>query len=508
MRVAVGIAIMLAALFSACGGADSPATPTASTFSAAGFPPEVTSSRADWPLPGQDYRNSRAAVESTIRASNVAQLAPAWQANVTGGLTTVPIVVGSTVYVQDRMGLVEAVDLSTGQVLWTGGTSAFNPGPNGVAVGWGKLFGVSTNGVFALDAATGRSLWTTKLAKSATEGIDIQPTVFDGKVIVSTVPISVAGQYHGGDRGVVYALNAETGEVAWQFDTVNSADIWGNLEVNAGGGAWYPPSIDPAQGLVYIGTGNPAPFPGTSTYPNGSSRPGPNLYTDSVLALDVRTGALRWYHQAYPHDLFDRDLVHTMLVDLPANGGGGRVLVSTGKGGDVFGLDPSTGTLRWNTPVGLHHNDDLASLPGPTEILPGTFGGVLTPPAAADGIVYVATLNAPQVLAPNKTDYFGAKIGAMSGEVIAIDARDGKAIWDTKIPGDPTGGTTVVNDLVLTATAQGAVVAMDRATGAIVWQVQEPGGIIGWMTVVGSTILVPVGNAKPPQLVALRIPPG
>jgi outer membrane protein assembly factor BamB len=156
------------------------------------------------------------------------------------------------------------------------------------------------------------------------------------------------------------------------------------------------------------------------------------LYTDSVLALDVRTGALRWYYQAYPHDLFDRDLVHTMIVDLPANDGVGRqVLVSTGKGGEVFGLDPSTGRLLWDTPVGLHRNDDLTSLPGPTEILPGTFGGVLTPPAAADGIVYVATLNAPQLAPTRQTT--SARIGAASGEVKAIDAWDVQDALETEM---------------------------------------------------------------------------
>ena len=85
-------------------------------------------------------------------------------------------------------------------------------------------------------------------------------------------------------------------------------DVWGDPEVNAGGGAWYPPAIDTEAGVVYWGIANPAPFPGTEGFPNGTSRPGPNLYTNSVVALDVHTGELQWYHQAIEHDLFDRDL--------------------------------------------------------------------------------------------------------------------------------------------------------------------------------------------------------
>ena len=101
----------------------------------------------------------------------------------------------------------------------------------------------------------------------------------------------------------------------WTFDTVKG-DLWGHPEVNSGGGAWYPPAVDRERGLVYVGTANPAPFPGTAEYPNGSSRPGDNLYTDSVVALDLETGeAASGTTRSTPHDLFDRDQVHTQLVE-------------------------------------------------------------------------------------------------------------------------------------------------------------------------------------------------
>ncbi len=96
----------------------------------------------------------------------------------------------------------------------------------------------------------------------------------------------------------------------------------------------------------------------------------------------------------------------------------------------------------------------------------------------------------------------------MPGEVVALDARSGRKVWDTHVPGDPTGGITLVNNLVLTATLQGSVIALSRSTGKIVWQIRAPGGINGWMSVAGQTIVVPVGLSNPPTVWALRLPEG
>jgi hypothetical protein len=120
---------------------------------------------------------------------------------------------------------------------------------------------------------------------------------------------------------------------------------------------------------------------GTTQYPNGTSRPGVNLYTDSMVALSAKTGKLLWYHQAFPHDLYDRDQVQAMLVPVGRSVDGSRlVAVSTGKGGYVLGLKPVTRRLLWKTAVGIHRNGDLPKLTGPTTVPPGTYGGVLTPP--------------------------------------------------------------------------------------------------------------------------------
>jgi glucose dehydrogenase len=478
--------------------ADGPGT----TVPVPGTPAEVVESGEDWVLPGRDYANSRSTTDSPIDTTNVATLEVAWEAEMGGSLTTVPLIVGDTVYVQDGFGVVAAFDRDDGTERWRSEPFGFNIGPFGVAVADGRLFATGgSTGVVALDAGTGDQIWRTDIVATPTTGIDIQPVVFDDLVLVSTVPVSLDGIYTPGDRGVIQALDAATGEVRWTFDTVEG-DLWGHPDVNSGGGAWYPPAIDPGARVVYWGVANPAPFPGTEEFPNGSSRPGPNLYTDSAVALDLDTGELRWFHQVHPHDIFDRDLVHTMTVPVASDR---HLTVTTGKGGIVVGLDPESGERQWATPVGTHQNDELTELTGPTEVWPGTYGGVISPPASADGTVYVAVVNAPTMLSPDTKAYMGSSLGTADGEVVAIDAASGGVRWRTAVPGDPMGAATVVNDLVLTALLDGTIVALDRSDGAIVWRTSAPGGVNGWMAVAGDLLVVPVGNAEPPRLVAYRL---
>jgi outer membrane protein assembly factor BamB len=472
-------------------------------------PPEVADAVDDWPLPGRDYGNTRAVPESPIDRATVDQLEEQWQAPMEGvgsigNAATTPLVMGDRVIVQTLDSTVRVLDRETGDVVWDvpvdGGATI---GPNGVAVGWGRVYAPKgMKEVFALDLETGDELWSTEIVDTPTTGIDIQPQVVDGLVLVSTVPVSLAAQYTGGDRGVLVALDAESGEVVWEFDTVLGDDLWGEPEINSGGGAWFPPAVDVDEEIVYWGIANPAPFPGTPDFPNGSSRPGPNLYTDSVLAIDLHSGELLWHRQVIEHDLFDRDHVHTMIVDTES----GTRLVSTGKGGIVVGHDIETGEILWRTPVGIHRNDELTELDGPTEIWPGTFGGVITPPAAHDGVVYVATLNAPTELSPDTPAYIGSEIGTAPGEVAAVDAVSGELRWSTEVDGDPLGGATVVGDLVFTATFQGRIYALDRATGDIVWELDAPGGINGWPAVAGDQIFWPVGLSQPAVLLALTLP--
>lgn len=503
--VLVALAVVLAAVESSGVGAGAAGRPHR-VADGAPIPPEVRGQADAWPLPDHDYLNSRDAGVSSIGLATVSRLTSAWTVPMALGASTSPIVAGGVAYIQDQAGTVYAIDQSSGRVKWKTPALGFSVGPYGVSIGWGRLFASTPDGVAAFRLSDGTPVWNRQITTTKGQGVDIQTLAYRGRVYVASVPVSVGSIYAGGSIGYLEALDANTGKVDWRFDTVRSKDLWGNPSVNSGGGAWYPPAVDVNRGVVYWGVANPAPFVGTTTYPNGSSRPGANLFTDSLVALSATSGQLLWYHQAFPHDLYDRDQVHAMLARVKrAVDGSYQVVVSTGKGGYVLGLDPRSGRRLWKTAVGVHRDGDLPRLTGPTTVLPGTYGGVLTPPANADGVVYAAALNAPSTLQPDQTAYFGGKVGTMDGDVVAMSARTGKIIWDTKVPGDPTGGVTIVNDLVLTATYQGKVLALNRATGAVVWSYSGPGMINGWMSVVGHTIYVPVGS--PAQLLALTLAP-
>ena len=346
-RTGVITVVLLAAAVLVCSGDDD------ADGDASGTPTSTGAAPSEWPTAGFDLANTRSVSGGALDRSTVAELQERWTADVEslGSLSTVPLVVDGVVYVQGGSGEVAALDLSTGDHVWTSDATSFNIGPFGVAVDEERVYALDgSTGVLALDRATGDQLWATDVTATDTTGIDIQPVLAGDLVLVSSVPVSLSGIYTGGDRGVVYALDRATGEIRWEFDTVLGDDLWGNAEVNSGGGAWYPPAVDLERGLVYVGTANPAPFPGTAAHPNGSSRPGDNLYTDSVVALDLATGELAWFHQVTPHDLFDRDQVHTQLVALAD---GSDVVVSSGKSGVVVGLDPDDGTCcgrsRWAT---------------------------------------------------------------------------------------------------------------------------------------------------------------
>ena len=370
-------------------------------------------------------------------------------------------------------------------------------GPSGVAVGWDKVF-ANKGGteIAAYGAQTGKELWATNLVGKG-GAINIQPTVADGKVLAATSSLAKPGA-----RGTLFALDQETGEVLWSFDTIESDDLWGHPELNSGGGAWYPPSVDLDKHVSYWGTSNPYPFPGAKGFPNGESRPGDNKWTDSILAIDLDTGELRWGHQAVAHDLFDRDTVLTAVADLDDEAQS-QVIISTGKLGRVIGLD-ANGKVLWDTQVGMHRNDAMTSFEGELDVLPGAAGGVLTPVAVADGVAYMSVVNAPITYAgpEESSSGAGARLGSFNSQFVAIDAAAGRILWDVELPGDSFGGATVLNDLVFTSVLSGLILALDRETGEMVWSYQAPGGINGWPAFVGDILIIPVGFGNPPVLLA------
>ena len=459
----------------------------------------------DWPLPNYDHSSTRATFDSKIHSGNVDQLTEAWKYELPlgsgfGAAATTPIVIDGTVYIGDLLTNVHAVDLLTGERRWMVEVGADVLGPSGVSVGWGKVF-ASKGGteIAAYDAETGEELWATNLVGNG-GAINIQPTLADGKVLAATSSLAQPGA-----RGTLFALDQETGVVLWSFDTIESDDLWGHPEINSGGGAWYPPSVDLNKRMSYWGTSNPYPFPGVEGFPNGESRPGNNKWTNSILAVDLDTGELKWGHQAVAHDLFDHDTVLTAVADF---GGGpqSQVIISTGKLGRVIGLDPN-GSVIWDTPVGMHQNNDLASFEGELQVLPGAAGGVVTPIAVANGVVYVSVVNAPMTYpGPEQSSDGGPPLGTFNSQLVAIDAITGNIVWDVELPGDSFGGATVVNDLVFTSMLSGLILALDRETGKTVWTYQASGGINGWPAFVEDMLIIPVGFGDPPVLLALQIP--
>ncbi len=240
-------------------------------------------------------------------------------------------------------------------------------GPNGVAVDQGKVFVTSSmQTIAALDAATGAPLWSVRIPSPTTQGITQQLTAYNGTLYLSTIPGTAPKEdqfYQGGSMGILYAFDEQTGSVKWSFNTVQNGNLWGNPKVNSGGGAWYPPAVDTSTGTTYWGTGNPGPVPGNAQYPNGSSRPGPDLYTDSELAISS-SGKLLWYQQITPHDNFDHDFeASPILTTATIQGTQRQLVIGAGKEGEVVAFDAQTGAVLWKTAVGLHLNDEIQSVP-------------------------------------------------------------------------------------------------------------------------------------------------
>lgn len=495
------------------------------------IPPEVTRYADDWPMAQHDFAATRAASGSAIDSANVSALEVAWTFEIEGvggygGMTATPLVTDDTVYVQDMRSNVFALDRETGEVRWKRLYDVGTIGPNGLALGYGLVYGATgdTSEVFALDAATGDERWRVQLSNNPYEGIDMAPAVYDSTVYVSTVGGSTRGFNRGGTRGVLFALDAGTGATLWSFDTT-TGNLWGNPRVNSGGGLWYPPSFD-EDGNLYFGVGNAAPWAGTPDEPNGSSRPGNNDYASSVVSLDPRTGAVRWYHNADPHGLFDHDFQNTpILVNIEDDEAPYMLAIGSGKTGTILAVKQNVGDIVWQANVGLHQNDDLAELPPDEEIeiAPGAWGGVVSPLAYADGLVFV-----PVVDFPTRYTSTGYNQGSMfdftkaSGEFVALDAATGGIRWTVMLPTPAFAGATAVNNVVFTAGLDGMLRAFETRTGRGLWTYQAAAGINAPPAVAGDMIFVPAagpryfspatGGDEAPEvvneLIALRLPAG
>jgi outer membrane protein assembly factor BamB len=374
-----------------------------------------------------------------------------------------------------------AIRLATGQVLWTHTYNSLNGGPDGVNVVGGTVYAATDSGAVALSAATGKQLWSRTLIGNDLEGIDMAPGYNDGTVYVSTVPVNPnKGEYLGGAKATLWALNAATGEPEWSWDEVQN--LWGNPGLNSGGGLWDPPSFD-SQGNLYIGIANPGPIGQggwPKGYPWGTSRPGPDLYTDSVVKLSP-AGKLLWYYQLTPHDLFDWDLQNSPVL---TTANGQPVVIDGGKAGVLVELNAQTGKLLWKLPVGVHSGPADAglitenatptspiALPANFSLEPGVFGGVESQLATNGSTVFAAVNNLAVPMSvkgvTESSKAFEASIPKATGEMVAVDQDTGKIEWDDKLPSSPYGAATVTNNVVFTTTYNGHLYAFNATTGAI-----------------------------------------
>jgi glucose dehydrogenase len=460
-----------------------------------------------WSAPNADVANTRRVVGGPIDAASAPRLRRVWTVPITApGFVATPVVAGGVAYLQDLGSNVLAVSLATGRVLWAAAANDPNVGPNGVNVGDGRVYGATNGSAFALDTKSGKQLWVRRLIRNGGEAIDMAPGYHDGTVYVST---ALRGP---GGVGVLWALDGATGRPKWKWAQVPYG-LWGHPEVNAGGGLWHPPAFD-GHGGLYIGIGNPLPFPGTAAAPWGRTRPGDNRWDNSLVKLDERTGKFIWGRQVLPHDIYDWDLQCPPIL---ATVGGRQVVLASGKMGIVYAFDAERGTLLWQRPVGMHNghdHDNLIAMRGgvpfrrPTTILPGNWGGVQTPMASDGRTVYVAVNNL-SILYRSQTDNRQQNLLQGKGELVALDIATGRVRWDRTLPHSTYGAATISNDVVFTTTFEGTVWGLDTRTGKVVWHDRLPAGTDAPVGVSGGTLItagsLPISQEQRPAIVAYRV---
>jgi glucose dehydrogenase len=527
-RALIGLALSVAVIgtTAACGGSDDSdaTTEAAAAVFPSGTPAEVTAAETAFPAPNANYDNTREVSGSSINAANIGTLKEAWSVPLTGTSTfgvfsANPVVTADTVYLQDIGSNVIAVDRATGDVKWQHKFNKPTTGPNGVAIGGGMVVGGTATSAFALDAATGDLKWEKKIIRQPSEGVDMAPLIWNDTVIISSVPgASLANFYGGGGKGIVYALDLATGDEKWTFDTTTD-DLWGNPKVNTGGGLWQTPSVD-SEGNVYMAVANPGPWSGTKQYPNGTSRPGDNLYTNSLVVLDGKTGKLKWYWQALSHDLRDWDLhLGPILADFTIDGKKTPVVVLSGKLGTVYVVNRDTHELIWKKDVGKHtpeagaadgkgkadEDGDTRNKPFtsfPTTVYPGWLGGVETAMAVSEGVIYVPVNNLCAVYTKPANFTEGSELcdfATSSGELVALDGATGDEIWKKDFDQQNYGGATVVNDTVVTITFDGIIHAFSKADGTEVWSQQLPAQSNSTPAITEDMIVQGAGYASTPQ---------
>jgi PQQ-dependent dehydrogenase (methanol/ethanol family) len=467
-----------------------------------------------------NYAQTRYYPSRQINVSNVHNLRPAWifQTEIVETMETTPIVVNGIMYVTTAFNHVYALNAKTGEQIWhykhkMGPITTFCCGPNnrGVAVYGDMVYmGTLDAKLLALDAKTGKVVWETEIADGELGYSEtMAPTVVNGKVLIGTN----GGEY--GIRGFVKAYDWKTGNQLWHFDTIpeDSVGVWAKTDATGrdmrrdlaaekvalaelgdpyktlGGGVWQNPAVDLELNRIFFMVGNPSPDL------DGSIRPGDNLYTNSVVSVDLDTGKYACHFQYIAHDVWDLDAVSPpVLVDVKDKKGKTVPgLLHGGKTGHVYVHDRRDCSLiRFSE--AMVPQEDMWVLPTKEgqRMLPGANGGVEWSPMTVNtglGLVYAINLHQPMTYHVESTPYPEGKLwlgGAFKvipeeqqwGNVTAVNYNTGKIQWKVKTEQPMIGGIlATAGGLVFTGEGNGYFKAYDAETGAVLWKFQAGAGV-------------------------------
>ncbi len=454
-----------------------------------------------------------------IDADSVSELEPVWtfSTGVNGGHESPPIVNDGVMFVTTPGNLVYAMDAATGEMLWRyqhdlpPSLIAFHRTNRGVALYDDKVYTATLDArVVALDAASGEKVWdTTVQDNSFGYYITMAPLAIDGKIMVG----ASGGEL--GIRGFVVALDAETGEEVWRRYTVPGPgepgnETWPGESWRTGGAAvWVPGHYDAELGLGYFGTGNPGPW-------IGDQRPGDNLYTNSVLALDVESGEIRAHHQYHWNGSWDWDEVSTpILMPVERSGREINALVHPGRNGYLWTLERSADSIGFidaepyvyqNAFASIHPETGRPSYDpehkpvtgSETSFCPSLWGGKDWPPAAYNpetGLLYIPAndnhcgiVEGREVAYMPGSSFTGARTqmtvpetAEHIGEIQAWDMNTGEEVWTREFESHNWGGilTTSGNLVFSGGTSDRFFRAHDASTGEELWRFRTNSGIIG-----------------------------
>jgi alcohol dehydrogenase (cytochrome c) len=464
-----------------------------------------------WTMYSGSYSSHRHSPLTQLTPDNVAKLRPVWvyQPPGFGSVEATPIVANGVMYVTSGPTMVAALDLRSGKALWEWtrpiAASVLNLGfprvNRGVAIRENTVYVGTLDGyLVALDTRTGAERWSVHVGENPTgHAITAAPLVVDDKVIVG-----ISGG-EAGIRGFLDAYDATTGKQVWRFWTIPSpgepgSESWpGDSWVHGGGATWLTGSYDPELRLLYWGTGNPGPDW------NGDSRKGDNLYTSSLVAIDVDTGKPRWHFQFTPHDVHDWDANQIpVLVDTEIRGERRGLVVMANRNGFFYALDRKTGAFVHGTAYakqtwakGLDEKGRPIEIPNmePSEkgtlVYPSLQGStnwaspsyspatdLLYVPVREMGSIYYKT----GVEYKPGTYYTGGSEKRLDeeswGAVRAIDVKSGKQVWDFKLPSPTWAGVmSTAGGLVFSGSNEGNFFALDANSGKPLWQFQTGGPI-------------------------------